>query len=166
MPEGYYSGDEPNPNLWAFVEQHLKERPYDPETDDYDVPAFDKPIETTKVDPIYNLHPYDSKKSHLAVRQYIRHYATQKSLVIDPFCGSGSTLVAACEEGCSCIGIDFSPLATFISSEIIRPRQIEDLERSFSNLKRKIEHAIRDLYSTTCHRCGHDAEIMGTVISE
>ena len=47
MPEGYYSGDKPNPNLRAFVEQHIKERPYDPETDDYDVPAFDKPIETT-----------------------------------------------------------------------------------------------------------------------
>lgn len=29
MPEGYYSGDKPNPNLRAFVEQHMKERPYD-----------------------------------------------------------------------------------------------------------------------------------------
>lgn len=45
MPEGYYSGDKPNPNLHAFVEKHIKERPYDPETDDYDVPAFDKPID-------------------------------------------------------------------------------------------------------------------------
>jgi hypothetical protein len=24
MPEGYYSGDKPNPNLRAFVEQHIK----------------------------------------------------------------------------------------------------------------------------------------------
>ncbi|MEI7449650.1 MAG: hypothetical protein WCJ75_08485 [Desulfomonile sp.] len=27
MLEGYYSGDKPNPNLRAFVEQHIKERP-------------------------------------------------------------------------------------------------------------------------------------------
>ena len=27
MPVGYYSGDKPNPNLQAFVEQHIKERP-------------------------------------------------------------------------------------------------------------------------------------------
>jgi hypothetical protein len=27
MLEGYYSGDKLNPNLWAFVEQHIKERP-------------------------------------------------------------------------------------------------------------------------------------------
>lgn len=44
MPEGYYSGDKPNPNLRAFVEVHLLERPYDPETDKYDVQAFDKQI--------------------------------------------------------------------------------------------------------------------------
>jgi hypothetical protein len=37
MPEGYYSRDKPNPNLRAFVEAHLRERPYDPETDKYDV---------------------------------------------------------------------------------------------------------------------------------
>ena len=166
MPESYYSGDKPNANLREFVDQHIKERPYAPDNDNYDVSAFDKPIEATKVDPIYNLHPYDSKKSHAAIRQYIKHYTTQKDLVLDPFCGSGSTLVAACEEGCSCIGIDFSPLATLISSEIVSPRQIEDIDKSFFRLKRSAEHAVRDLYMTTCHRCGHPAEIMGTVISE
>ena len=44
MPEGYYSGDKPNPNLKAFVEQHIKENPYDSETDDYNVLPFDKVI--------------------------------------------------------------------------------------------------------------------------
>ena len=44
MPEGYYAGDKPNPNLRAFVEQHIKDRPYAPATDDYEVPSFDKPI--------------------------------------------------------------------------------------------------------------------------
>jgi len=24
MPEGYYSGDKPNPNLRAFVEEHVR----------------------------------------------------------------------------------------------------------------------------------------------
>ena len=35
MPEGYYSGDKPNPNLRRFVEENAT--PYDPEADDYDV---------------------------------------------------------------------------------------------------------------------------------
>ena len=43
MPEGYYSDD--TPNLRAFVEAHLAEQPHDPETDKYNVPAFDHAIE-------------------------------------------------------------------------------------------------------------------------
>lgn len=74
MPEGYYSGDKPNPNLRTFVEAHVKEQPYDPATDAYEVPAFDKPIETTKATAIYNMHTYWSKKPHDAIREYIRHY--------------------------------------------------------------------------------------------
>ena len=48
--------------------------PYDPATDDYDVPPFDQPITTTKATAIYNMHTYWSKKPHDAIRQYIAHY--------------------------------------------------------------------------------------------
>jgi len=84
MPEGYYSGDRPNPYLRAFVEAHVQERPYDPETDDYAVPAFNKPIETTKATAIYNMHTYWSKKPHDAIREYIKHYTRPGDLVLDP----------------------------------------------------------------------------------
>ena len=90
MPEGYYSGDQPNPNLRAFVEAHLREKPYDPRSDTYNVSAFDKPIETTKATAIYNMHTYWSKKPHDAIRQYIRHYTEPGDLVLDPFCGRGT----------------------------------------------------------------------------
>jgi len=82
MPDGYYSGDQPNPNLRAFVEAHLAERPYDPEHDDSNVPAFNKPIETTKATAIYNMHAYWSKKPHDAIRQYIEHYTQPGDLVL------------------------------------------------------------------------------------
>jgi hypothetical protein len=54
IPDGYYSGDKPNPNLRRFVEE--KATPYDPDNDDYNVKAFNKPIETTKATAIYNMH--------------------------------------------------------------------------------------------------------------
>ncbi len=94
MPEGYYSGDRTNPNLRAFVEAHLAERPYDPKIDKYDVPAFDHPIWTTKATAIYNMHTYWSKKPHEAIRQYIRH-----CMVLDPFCGFSGTALAALRVG-------------------------------------------------------------------
>src|SRR2546421_8300480 len=101
MPEGDYAPDQPNRSVGPFVETHVRTHGYDPEADDYNVKAFSKPIETTKIDPVYNLHPYDSKKSYLAVKQYIQHYCKAGDLVLDPFCGSGSTLVAASSEGCA-----------------------------------------------------------------
>jgi len=128
MPEGYYSGDKPNPNLRAFVEAHLRERPYDPETDNYDVPPFDHPIETTKATAIYNMHTYWSKKPHDAIRQYIRHYTKPGDLVLDPFCGSGGTALAALMEGRKAIAIDRSPAATFITKNYCTPVDVDELK--------------------------------------
>ena len=62
IPAGYYSGDKPNLNLRSFVEQ--KSTPYDPENDEYNIRAFNQPIETTKAAAIYNMHVYWSKKPH------------------------------------------------------------------------------------------------------
>src|SRR5271157_2879780 len=90
MPEGYYSGDKPNPNLGKFVETHLKQKPFNVAIDDYDVPPFNEPIETTKRTAVYNMHSYhQGKKPHDAIRKYIRHYTQAGDLVLDPFCGSG-----------------------------------------------------------------------------
>lgn len=166
MPDGYYSGDQPNPNLRAFVEQHLKERPYDPETDDYDVPAFDKPIETTKATAIYNMHTYWSKKPHDAIRQYIRHYTKPGDLVLDPFCGSGGTALAALMEGRKAIAIDRSPAATFITKNYCTPVDIDELQKAFEELKRKVKPEIDWLYETKCDRCGGKATTTYTVYSQ
>ena len=106
IPEGYYSGDQPNPNLRAFVEQNAT--PYDPETDAYKVRAFNRPIETTKATAIYNIHVSWSKKPHTAIRQYIQHYTQPGDLVLDPFCGSGGTALAALLDSRRAIAIDQS----------------------------------------------------------
>ena len=78
MTEGYYASG-PNPNLRRFVEEHAT--PYDPETDDYNLPPFDQPITTTKATAIYNMHTYWSKKPHTAITQYIKHYTKPGDLI-------------------------------------------------------------------------------------
>lgn len=166
MPEGYYSGDKPNPNLKAFVEQHIKERPYNSATDNYNVPAFNKPIETTKATAIYNMHTYWSKKPHDAIRQYIRHYTQPGDLVLDPFCGSGGTALAALMEGRKAIAIDRSPAATFITKNYCTPVDVDELREAFEELKRKVKPEIDWLYETRCDRCGGKATTAFTVYSE
>lgn len=166
MPEGYYSGDKPNPNLRKFVEDHMREHPYDPAKDDYDVPAFDKPIDTTKATAIYNMHTYWSKKPHDAIRQYIQHYTKPGDLVLDPFSGSGGTALAALMEGRAAIAIDRSPAATFITKNYCTPIDVRELKTAFEELKAKVKPEIDWLYETRCDRCGGKATITYTVYSQ
>ena len=150
MPEGYYSSG-PNPNLKQFVEEHATA--YDPETDDYLVPPFDKPITTTKATPIYNMHAYWSKKPHDAIQKYIKHYTQPGDLVLDPFCGSGGTALAALLEGRKAIAIDLSPAATFITKNYCTPTNPFSLLEAFENLENNIKTEIDSIYETRCDRC-------------
>jgi len=162
MPEGYYSSD-PNPNLRRFIEDHAK--PYDPETDRYKIKPFDQPITTTKATAIYNMHAYWSKKPHDAIRQYIQHYTKPGDLVLDPFCGSGGTALAALMEGRAAIAIDLSPAATFITKNYCTPIDPDELQRAFEELKSKVEPEMRWLYETRCDRCDGRATTAYTVYS-
>ena len=166
MPDGYYSGDKPNLNLRQFVEDHLIEKPYDPDNDNYDVSAYDKPIKATKATAIYNMHTYWSKKPHDAIRQYIRHYTEPGDLVLDPFCGSGGTALAALMEGRKAIAIDRSPAATFITKNYCTPVDTDELEVAFEKLKAQVEKEIGCLYETRCDRCGGEATTAYTVYSQ
>ena len=166
MPEGYYSGDKPNPTLRAFVDRHMATHPYDPATDSYDVPAFDRSIDTTKATAIYNMHTYWSKKPHDAIRQYIAHYTQPSDLVLDPFCGSGSTALAALMEGRAAIAIDRSPAATFITKNYCTPVDTRALQQAFEELKARVKPEIDWLYETRCDRCDGKATTGYTVYSQ
>lgn len=166
MPEGYYSGDQPNPYLREFVENHLKEKPYDPETDDYNVPAFDKPIESTKATAIYNMHTYWSKKPHDAIRQYIKHYTEPGDLILDPFCGSGGTALVALMEGRKAIAIDRSPAAAFITKCTAVPVDDDEFNSALSQISDLVKPYFDLIYSDNCPICNGKAIIGYTVYSK
>lgn len=163
MPDGYYSSG-PNPNLRRFVEEHAT--PYDPATDDYNVAPFDQPITTTKATAIYNMHTYWSKKPHDAIQQYIRHYTKSGDIVLDPFCGSGGTALAALMEGRAAIATDLSPAATFITKNYCTPVDVDELQRAFEQLKEKVKPEIDWLYETHCDRCDGRATTTATIYSQ
>ncbi|MAT45423.1 MAG: hypothetical protein CL609_24105 [Anaerolineaceae bacterium] len=162
MPEGYYSSG-PNPNLEKFVAEYST--PYDPGTDEYDVPPFDKPITTTKATAIYNMHTYWSKKPHDAIQEYIKHYTQPGDLVLDPFCGSGGTALAALMEGRKAIAIDLSPAATFITKNYCTPVDTDQLQAAFNQLEAAVKDEMDWLYETRCDRCDGKAITNYTVYS-
>jgi DNA modification methylase len=163
MPAGYYTPG-PNPHLRQFIADYAT--PYDPAADDYRVPPFDQPITTTKATAIYNMHTYWSKKPHDAIRQYIRHYTQPGDLVLDPFCGSGGTALAALMEGRTAVAIDLSPAATFITKNYCTPVDVAELERAFAELQAKVQREMDWLYETRCDRCDGRAATAYTVFSQ
>jgi DNA modification methylase len=162
MPEGYYS-TEANPNLRRFVEEHATQ--YEPSSDDYSTPPFDKQITTNKASSIYNMHAYWSKKPYNAIQEYIRHYTKKSDVVLDPFCGSGSTALATLFEGRKAIAIDLSPISTFITKNYCTSVKSDQIAVDFRAIIEQKKQELDWLYETRCDRCDGLATIAYTVYS-
>ena len=157
----------------AEQERVLKEfltanvRPYYPETDDYDCPPFAADIKEGKNDPIYNAHSYHTKVPPRSIIPYILHYTRPGDLILDPFCGSGMTGVAAqmCAKPPADIldkfpelrdrvgpraGIlnDLSPAACHIAYNYNTPVDVEVLKREFERIKAAVKDEFDWLYGT------------------
>jgi 16S rRNA G966 N2-methylase RsmD len=87
----------PNPFLKEVIAHHGS--PYDPEAPYHSEP-FALDVAAGKNDTIYMAHSYHTKVPHQAILRYILHYTRPGDLVLDGFCGSGMTGVAAslCED--------------------------------------------------------------------
>jgi len=82
----------PNPWLADFVKHYG--RPYDPK-EKYHREPFAADVSEGKNHPLYNAHAYHTKVPHRAIMRYILHYTQPDDLVLDAFCGTGMTGVAA-----------------------------------------------------------------------
>jgi len=82
----------PNPFIADFIRHYGK--PYDP-SQPYNREPFAADVSEGKTDPIYKAHSYHTKVPHLAIAPSILHYTEPGDVVLDGFCGSGMTGVAA-----------------------------------------------------------------------
>jgi hypothetical protein len=151
--------------LAEFLAKHVK--PYDPATDDYERPPFSEDIKEGKNDPIYNAHSYHTKVPPRSIIPYILHYTQPGDVVLDPFCGSGMTGVAA--QMCanppedllvqfpdlkdrvglrSCILSDLSPAACHIAYNYNTPLDVDALRAEFERIKVAVKDEFDWLYGT------------------
>jgi site-specific DNA-methyltransferase (cytosine-N4-specific) len=63
----------------------------------------------------HGLHPYPAKFIPHIPRAIIRKYALRGLPVLDPMCGSGTTLVEAAASGYRALGADINPVAVLVS---------------------------------------------------
>jgi hypothetical protein len=147
----------------GFIARYGK--PYDPETDNYDRTPFIADIREGKNDPIYNAHSYHTKVPPRAIMPYVLHYTEPGDIILDPFCGSGMTGVAALMCGNPPEDIlqsvpgakkgprrailnDLSPAACHIAYNYCTPVDLQALKAAFGRIKAAAKAELDWLYGT------------------
>ncbi len=150
--------------LADFIAEHAI--PYDAATDTYRRPPFAAPVKAGKNTAIYNAHSYHTKVPPQGIVPYIEHYTEPGDLVLDPFCGSGMTGVAALMTGRNAILNDLSPAAVHIARNYCTPVDVVALRQEFERIKAAVKDEFDWLYGTTCDRCSGPATIQYTIWSD
>ena len=161
----------PNPFLAEFVAHYGK--PYDPE-EPYHREPFAVDVSVGKTDPLYKAHGYHTKVPHRAIVPSILHYTEPGDIVLDGFCGSGMTGVAA--QWCGTAPVeyrmeleqqwekegrdppkwgarrailgDLSPAATFIAANYNIPFDVDAFAEAAQKLLDEVEEEIGWMYET------------------
>lgn len=76
--------------------------------------------------------------------------------IADPFMGGGTPLIEANRVGCNVIGYDINPMSWWIVNREIEHLDLQTYRSAASNLIKKLEEKLGNLYSTHCIRCGSD----------
>lgn len=143
----------PNPFIEEFIQEYG--HPYDEETDDYQREPYAADVSEDKHDLIYNIHSYHTKVPPKAIKKLIEHYTEPGDIVLDSFCGTGMTGIAAqmcsTEHGAlaprNAILSDLSPIASFIAANYNSPLTSNDLDEIEEKLQR-IQKELGELYTT------------------
>jgi len=86
-----------------------------------------------KIEPIHNWYYFKEGFSKKLVDVLIDKFQlNENSLVLDSFCGSGTTLLACKQRGIKSIGFDVSPFFVFISKVKTRDYDLEKLKEAVS----------------------------------
>jgi site-specific DNA-methyltransferase (cytosine-N4-specific) len=94
---------------------------------------------------VHGFHEYKGKFNPQLARALINVTDPKATSLLDPFCGSGTTLVEGLRLGMSVAGIDRSPLAAWISrvkAEVLTEPHRDKLQKHFDRLRQEATRAM------------------------
>ena len=116
---------------------------------------FAAPISAGKNTYVYDAHTYHTKVPPQGIKELIEYYTNPGDVVLDPFCGSGMTGIAATELGRAALLSDLSPAAVFIAYNLNTPVPVDDYLCAVQELLNQSKSLEEKLYSTRCRRCNN-----------
>jgi SAM-dependent methyltransferase len=128
------------------------------------VPAV---VSSPKTSSAYQAHSYPTKIPPEAIRPFIEACSKPGDTILDPFCGSGMTGVAARLAGRAAILSDLSPGAVHLARNHSRRVDPSALKSALNVFDREwMVAAERQLYATVCPTCQRHAITRHTIWSE
>lgn len=103
---------------------------------DMELAFLDTP-ERERTKHVHRLHPYLGKFIPQLVEYFLSRYFKPGEVVVDPFCGSGTTLVQAAEMGINSVGIDISEFNTLIANVKLAHYDLELMGREVTDIMRR-----------------------------
>ncbi len=109
--------------------------------------SFDNYREKDTTKHVHRLHPYKGKFIPQLVEYFLDNHTDsfkqqsffkQGDIILDPFCGSGTTMVQANELEMHCIGIDISSFNALVANSKVANYDLIELKKSIDNISREL----------------------------
>jgi adenine-specific DNA methylase len=131
----------------------VREEPFSSATASQATP-FAGEIRAGKNTYVYDAHTYHTKVPPDGIAQLVEYYTKLGDTVLDPFCGSGMTGVAAAPLGRRVFLSDISPAAVFIARHLNSPIDSRKYMAAVRAVIANAQELEARLYITRCRSCG------------
>ncbi len=114
---------------------------------------------------VYDAHTYHTKVPPQGIELLIDYYTQPGDVVLDPFCGSGMTGIAATQKRRKALLSDLSPAAAFIAFNLNTPIDATRYLTAIHSLLDAASELEAGLYNTNCRACGQPTPMLYMVWS-
>ncbi|AXY78084.1 hypothetical protein D3H65_30630 [Paraflavitalea soli] len=101
----------------------------------------------------YDAHTYHTKVPPQGIETLIKYYTKENDVVLDPFCGSGMTGLAAIRQKRNVILSDLSPAAVFIAKNFTTSFSAKEYREAIKEVLERLAELEKQLYLTQCEKC-------------